>query len=216
MALEGETPDQRRKGVVGLAASRDGQSEWATKVYLTVARKDSDPMVRCAALRALAPVPDSQTVTLTLQILSNPRQTDKDARPANGPVRWDAARLLHRIIREDGYDPAQRGDIMITLLDRAANDRDRNVRLTCIDSLGYFHDAAVLTALIDILREDDYAMQHAAETSLIAMTGVTHHHDAESWRTWVTQTKEPFADAGQIPDDLCAEQRSRNRWDWEW
>ena len=157
-----------------------------------------------------------QTVERTLKILQSPQQSRKDIRPATGPVRWDAARLLHRFIREDAYDPSQRGEILKTLLDRAAADRDRNVRLTCIDSLAYFHDSAALTALIDILREDDFAMQHAAETSLIAMTGVTHSHDAEAWRAWVAQTREPFASAGEIPDGLRAEQQSRTKWEWEW
>ncbi len=206
LALEGETPDDRRDGINGLSRSSDGDAEWAVKVYDTVARTDTDAMVRCAALNAMSDRADGTMVSTVLKILKSREARFEDVRPASGPVRWEAAKLLLDIVHGMMYEPDMRDEIVSTLLECLAKDRDRNVRLTAIDALGYFAQEPVPTALIDVMEsEEDYAMQHAAELSLMALTGKTFHHNAKAWRRWLNSVDDPFAHMGEIPADAYDE-----------
>jgi hypothetical protein len=215
MALEAQTADERREGVIGLSQTRDGTSDWAMKVYDTVARTDTDPMVRCAAIRAMAAWAGSPQVATALKILRSASTSIPDVRPAPGPVRWEAAKLLLAIAREGGYEESQQEEIVKTLLDRLARDQDRLVRLTVVDALGFFPQNPVPASLVDVIEtEDDFALQHAAEKSLITLTGTTHHHDAEAWRKWLAETPNPFEHGGEIPDEL-ATQNKKSAWQWD-
>lgn len=215
MALEAETPDERRQGVIGLAQSRDAASDWAMRVYDTVARTDTDPMVRCAAIRAMTAWAGSPQVPTALKLLRSDAGKAADVRPAPGPVRWEAAKLLEAVAREGGYEDAQREEIVATLLDRAAKDQDRLVRLTVIEMLGYFPQQPVPAALVDVIElEDDFALQHAAENALVTLTGVTHHHDADAWRKWLAETPNPFERAGELPEELTTEKK-KPIWQWD-
>lgn len=200
LALEGETPDDRRDGVNGLARSSEGDAEWAMKVYDTVARTDTDAMVRCAALRAMSRWADGSMTPTVLRILKSRQQGFEDVRRASGPVRWEAAKLLLEIVHGMMYEQAVRENIVTTLLDCLAKDKDRNVRLTAIETLGYFAQEPVPTALIDVMEtEEDYAIQHAAELSLTALTGKTFQHNAKAWRRWLKTASDPFEHMGEIP-----------------
>jgi len=216
MALEAQTPDERREGVIGLSQSRDGTSDWAMKVYDTVARTDTDPMVRCAAIRAMAAWAGSPQVATALKLLRSPSVAAPDVRPAPGPVRWEAAKLLLGVAREGGYEESQREEIVKTLLDRVAKDQDRLVRLTIIDTLAFFPQNPIPAALVDVMEtEDDFALQHAAEKSLVVLTGTTHHHDAEAWRKWLAETPDPFEHSGEIPAELATENNKKSAWQWD-
>lgn len=215
MALEAELPDDRRRGVTGLAAGRDGSSDWAIKVYDTIARTDVDPMVRCAAVRALGPVAGPDQVALLLRLLSSASRRYDDIRPAPGTVRWEAAKVLLAVVQSGGYDESQRMGIVDLLLDRLARDNNRNVRLAVIETLGYFAQAPVPESLVDAMETDDFAVKQAAESSLIALTGHTHQHDPQAWREWLAATPDPFMDAGKVPPELEAGSSSRRiRWEW--
>jgi len=215
MALEAETADERRQGVIGLSQSRDATSEWAMKVYDTVARTDTDPMVRCAAVRAMAAWAGSQQVPTALKLLKSGTVKIPDVRPAPGPVRWEAAKLLENIAREGGYEDSQKDEIVATLLDRAIKDQDRLVRLTVIETLGYFPQQPVPTTLVDVIgMEEDFALQRAAESALIMLTGVTHHYDVDAWRKWLAETPNPFEHAGEMPDEL-SNQKKKPVWQWD-
>jgi len=213
MALDSEHPDDRRQGVIGLAKSVDATSKWAVKVYDTIARTDADPMVRRAALRALLRVANADRVATAIKLLKSREVRYKDVRPASAPVRWGAARLLMAVVYHYAFREDQREEIVTALLDRLAKEKDQNVRLTLIDTLGYFPEKPVLVALIDAMDQDDFAVQHAAEMALVSLTGVTHHHDPDAWRTWLGRTDDPFAHAGEVPKELHA-RRAKPRWDW--
>lgn len=215
MALEAPNADDRRRGVDGLARSADGSSEWALKVYDTIARTDKDTMVRCAAVKAMGPGASFEQVPTLLNVMSSQQPRSADVRAAAGPLRWEAAKVLLAIVIQSRYQASQRGDIIRTLVDRATKDGDRNVRLTVIDSLAYFADPTVPPALIEVLHEDDYAIQSAAERSLIALTGVTHHQDPKAWRAWLDSTQDPFEKAGQTPEGAQAK-NEKSPWRWKW
>ncbi len=214
MALEAPGADDRRKGIMGLAASRDGKSDWAMKVYDTVARTDRDSMVRCAAIRAMSPAAGADQVPTLLKLLESTAQRMADCRSAPGPVRWEAAKLLLVVVRDFSYQESQRPQIVKTLLDRLARDPDRNVRLTAIETLSYFAETPIPGALVDALEDEDFAIQNAAEQSLIALTGHTHDHDARAWRKWLSETKDPFAEAGQTPAGASAKSSKWGEWPW--
>ncbi len=216
MALESSRPDDRRRGVVGLADGPDATSDWAVKVFDTIARTDRDPMVRTAALRALSKSPASERVPTALALLASALADGEGVRRAPPPVRWAAARLLHLVVRDFAFREVQREEIVGTLIERLPAEQDRKVRLSMIETLGYFPERRVLVALVDALEDEDFAIQHAAEMSLVGLTGVTHDHYPEAWRKWLAETSEPFARAGEIPPELRV-QRSKPMWDWlEW
>lgn len=215
MALEAENADDRRKGVIGLARSGDGRTDWAMKVYDTIARTDVNAATRCAAVHALAPASGAEQTPTLVKLLSSATQKYDDVRPAPGAVRWEAAKALHSVTARGAYSPEQRGEIVQTLLDAASGDKDRNVRLSAIDALGQFPEPSVPPALVALLEEDDYALRHAAEVSLIALTGHTHDHSAEAWRAWLAQTPDPFAEAGRTPPELQTTD-SGLKLEWPW
>jgi HEAT repeat protein len=212
MALEGKTPDERRKGVNGLADCGDGTSDWAVKAFDSIARSDPDAMVRCAAIRALQPTCGAQTVPTLLKLMAGDSSSTEDVRQAPAVVRWEAAKVLLLLVDGFRYDEAQRAELVAGLLDRLKNDADRNVRLTVTDTLAYFAQQPIPEALINAMETDDFAQQHAAEQSLIALTGTTHHHDADAWRTWLAEHPDPFEKAGQTPPEL---QQAEKSW-WQW
>lgn len=217
MALEGQTGDERRKGVIGLAGSRDGKTEWAMKVFDTIARTDVNTAVRCAALAAMVPAAGAEQVPTATKILSSDSQQIENVRSAPGAVRWEAAKLLLSIIQNSAYEESQRGQIVQVFLERLARDKDRNVRLTSIDGLSYFAQQPIPTALVDVMeQEDDFALQHAAETALITLTGHTQNHDAKAWRKWLAEHPDPFEEMGQTPPELQAADSSGIRWEWPW
>ncbi|MFH1418028.1 MAG: HEAT repeat domain-containing protein [Planctomycetota bacterium] len=208
MALEAPTPDERRKGVVGLAESNDATSSWAMQVFDTVARTDTDPMVRRAAIRAMCGAADSSCVPTALKLLKSSDERLGDVRPAPGPVRCEAAKLLQVIVRDYAFEESQRQEIVEALLDRLERDQDRGVRLTTVDMLGYFTQRPIPSVLVEVLEsEDDFALQHAAEDSLIVLTGTTHHHDPAAWRRWLRETADPFEHAGELPEEMAPQER---------
>jgi hypothetical protein len=214
MALESPNADERRAGVNGLAASADANTDWAVKVFDTIARTDSNSAVRCAAVRALRCSAGPDRVPTLLKLLRSGAEPVADVRAAPGPLRWEAAKLLAEIAGGHSYDATQREEIVRVMLDRASAERDRNTRLTLIDALAYFPDRVVLERLIDLLREDDFAVQRSAESALIALTGVTHRHSPDAWHTWLSAADDPFALAGHLPPE--AQVRSKSNWSWDW
>jgi len=213
MALASDNADDRRAGVVGLADSRDATTDWAIKVYDTIARTDNNAQVRCAAIRALFTSADAERVPTLLKLLDSADRRIDGVRRAPGTVRWEATKLLLVIVNDMTYDESQREQIVKTLLDRLARDDDRNVRLTAIDTLAYFAQRPIPSALIDVIEEDDFTLKHAAEQALITLTGTTHHHDPLAWRRWLAAADDPFSNAGEIPPESL-QAKSKPRWEW--
>lgn len=214
LALESPNPDERREGVNGLSNSADAATDWAVKVFDTIARTDSNTAVRCAAVRAMHRSAGPRHLPTLLKILRSASQRLDDVRPAPGPLRWEAARLLTLIVGGHSYEGSQRDELIRVLRERATDDRDRNVRLALIEALGFFHDRTVLETLITLLQDEDFAITRAAEQSLIALTGVTHRHNSDAWRTWLAQTTDPFERTGHIPAEARVE--SKSNWSWDW
>lgn len=199
VALEAKEPDERRRAVDRLAATRDGTSEWAVKGYDSIVRTDSDSMVRVAALRALRPAAGPETIPTLLKLL-RPGEPPKDCLSAPASVRWEAMRLLRDLATRGDATGPHHEEIITMLLHRTDLDADRNVRLAAVETLAFFPDRRALTALVEVLKERDFALQAAAEDSLRELTGHSEAYDADAWNRWITQTSDPFA-AGHAPDE---------------
>lgn len=213
MALESPQPNERRRGVVGLSESRDATTDWALKVYDTVARSDIDASVRCAALRAMERIGDPQSQATAMAVLQSKRKPTEGVVPATASVRWGAARVLYAIASRSVDNTDAPPSIVAGLVDAEQSETGPRVRLTIIDTLGFYRDRSVPPVLVDALEEEDFAVRRAAESSLVALTGVTHNYDAKAWRAWLAKTSDPFASAGQTPDGWN-ETDEKPKWDW--
>ncbi len=213
LAMESEQPDERRRGVVGLAKSPDGRSEWAVKVFDTLARTDPDTMVRCAALRAIAPAVDPARVETCLLLLDPSDVNRKRVRAAPPLVRWCAARLLFEAVQRQAFEASQSDAIATLLIGRIPVEDDSNARLAMIETLGFFPERRVLDALVDAMDGPNFAIDHAAEISLARLTGVTHDHQPDAWRKWLAETEDPFANSGALPASLASKD-SKAKWDF--
>jgi HEAT repeat protein len=183
------------------------------KVYDTIARTDRSAVVRCAAIAAMTPRGGPRQVPTALKLLSSKDVTAPETRMAPASVRWEAAKLLDAIVARYDYQESQRPLIVRTLLDCLSRDPDRQVRLSAIGTLAYFAEAPVPQALIDVLDEEDFAFRHAAEMSLVDLTGMTHDYDSRRWRAWLESTDDPFERAGATPESMQEKQTS---WNWGW
>ena len=215
LALEGKTADERRRGTAALADSRDAGADWALKAFDAIARTDVDAMVRVAAIRGLSRTADARCIPTLVKLLDSADAEANDVRKAPPVVRWDAAKLLLQVVDRYHYEEAQRPEIVRCLLDRAAKEADRNVRMTCIDTLAYFAENRIPPVLVDCLEAEDFAVRHAAERSLITLTGATHNHDADAWRSWLAAHPDPFAEAGKTPPEI-AQQKPAKKALWPW
>jgi hypothetical protein len=204
IALEAELPDQRREAIDAIVRGRAGDADWAVKLYDTVARTDTDAMVRVAALRGLRRSSGSRTAPLLAKLLQ--QHPPPDIRPASAPVRREAAAMLRDLCLAGQMVDAERGAAVAALMFRAEADPDRNVRILSLEALGGCRDLRVLNVLITAVGENDFTVQSVAERSLTRLTGVRHDGDADAWRQWLTSVDDPFTEA-----DIAASARG-SRW----
>jgi len=196
--LSDSNPDDRRQAVARLAESGDYAREDVFHVLDAVARTDPMPQIRCIAIRGLGRYKDDRPIGTMLAILQASKPGDK-ALPADEDVRWEVLHALLELDQRSVLGASQQAIARDLAIRMAEFDPSRNVRITATELLGCFKDRAVLSPLIRLLRDKDFAIAERAELSLIALTGTTHDFDADAWETWVANTPDPFARAGQTP-----------------
>lgn len=196
--LSRSNADDRREAVARLAESGDYARPEVFHVLDAVARTDPVSQIRCIAIRGLARYRDDRPVGTMLAVLQAAKAGDK-AIPADDDVRWEALHTLAELDQRKALAGTQREIARDLAIRMAEFDSSRSVRITATEMLSCFKDRAVLSPLIRLLRERDFAIAERAELSLIALTGKTHDFDADAWEAWVAQTPDPFASAGQIP-----------------
>jgi hypothetical protein len=185
-------PDERREAVNWLSTGPRSSSDAITKLLGAILRGDPDPTVRAAAARALGTTINANAIDPLVAACSDPNEF----------VRLDAVRSLSG---KTG-DNAKRA-----LIVRLTNDSDPQVRAAAAASLSSYRDRRVLDALIESLRDADFAIGYNAEQSLIRMTGQSFEYDADAWARWlgtIPADGNPFARAGQTPARLQQAQRS--------
>ena len=208
--------DDRREAVVRLAESHRVDREATYHVLDAVARTDPAPQIRCIAIRALGRYEDDRPFATFLAILQATDESS-DALPGNADVRWEVTGATVTLMKRGLCPEASRAtvrDLLIQLLDK---DPSRNVKLSAIEGLGCIHDNAVFSPLIHALRSKDFAIASQAERALIALAGVTHHCDPDAWETWLANAKDPFTNAGYVPEGAIGEkpgwvENQRRKW----
>lgn len=199
--LSASHADERRSAVARIAESGYVTSEEAFHVLDAVARTDPQPQIRCIAIRAFARYKDSRPVPTLLIILQADRNSDK-ALLADADVRWEAVTAVVDLQRRGFLAEEHKSSAREVLIRLLESDGSRNVRLRAAEGLGGIHDRLVFPPLIRCLRAKDFALADRAEHALIALTGVTHHYDADAWEKWLAETPDPFAHAGAKVEGL--------------
>lgn len=213
LALEANSPDERRKAVLRIGNGRERPPDAVFAVLSTVARTDSHSSVRCAAIRALTHFMEERAVEPLIMLLLYEKHPKK-VFPPGARVRWDTILAISQA-KELGLIPdEEKAGVRVELIRTLLSETDRNVRMASADALGEFFHRDVVEALIGALREEDFGIVYAAEGSLVALTGVTHQYDADAWLAWLKQTEDPFANAGLIPEGY--DRKPKNRWRQAW
>ncbi len=203
VALESETPDQRREAVNQVVQSRYAHHNVVATALDAVARTDGSVAVRCAAVRGLRKA-DSKAAAYTYAAILDPKQSEEQSRPAPAEVRLDALRGTLGLVEVGEVPEDLRDDLLSLSLDLLDHDRSRDIRQTAARVLGYFPDGLTLDRLINSLDQRDFGVVYEIEHSLMRLTGQTHDHDSVAWRAWLESADDPFADAGKL-DHLLIE-----------
>ncbi len=200
LAVSSEDSDIRRDAVARINRSKDYNQEWAIKGYVAIACLESEPQTRCVAIRALARTGDPRATETALKILNYQTYPPQEVWPPTPLVRWDATLALADLSAGGKIPEEQKDAVRRTLLDRLRLDTFRHARLAGARGLAYYADNETIKALIEGLHDEDYAVAHECENSLVKMTGVTHHANAGEWEEWLAANSEtPFEHAGEIP-----------------
>lgn len=183
--FESSDPDLRRQAIEELSKHRYGRREPYLKAYALMAGDaDNHPMVRRAALRALAKSQDGRYVEALAKSLKDP---DKS-------VRVQAAAALDEMAGPAAVAP---------LAYAARNDAEPEVRAAAARALRHYRQKDVLDTLLDALDDPDFGVRFKASESLTALTGQSHGTEAAAWRNALAGAKDPFAAAPRRP-----------WWDW--
>lgn len=224
VAVTEEDPDLRRDAVSRIAQSKQNGKEWAIKGYSTIALLETNSQTRCVAIRALARTGDPRAAEVLLKILNYADQPPEEVRPPDDLCRWDATLGLAGLSAA-GQVPAEARDAARdALLNVLKGDTNRNARAAAARGLGYYSSLEVVQALIEALRDADFAVVHECEESLVRLTGSTQNCSAPAWEAWYAANEQDlFAHAGQVPASRRPAQRNgfekagedlRRLWEW--
>jgi hypothetical protein len=209
VALASDDADLRRHAVAKVAAGSKVDTDWAFEGLEAIARTDKVSNVRCVSIRGLARIADERPVSAVTRILDY-TSTSRDIRAPDDQVRWECLLLLERAGERGYLSEDQRIEVRDACIAHLDQRFTSDVRRTAVRALRFQADRKVLTALIGALTDPDFGVVYEAEHALAALTGVTHDYDPDAWRTWLSETDDPFALAGSLPDGV--DPPNRNWW----
>jgi hypothetical protein len=200
IAVSSDDADARREAVIQISRSKQHDREWAIKGLVAIALLENEPQTRCVALRALARSTDPRAVDTALRIINYTEYPPEEVYPPVPVVRWDATALLADFALAGTVPEAQHEQVYATLLKQLKMDSERHARMAAARGLGAYPQAETLTALIEGLRDEDFAVAYACESTLVHLTGVSHGANALAWQAWYDEHgNEAFAQAGNVP-----------------
>lgn len=178
-AIDYQDPDKCRQGLVLLSGATFGGNEVYLKLYREYVETNANPLVKSAAIAALARHGKPQDALLIAPWLK--RDVSKSLN-----VRWTAAKGLQRL-----HNP----DVVPALMDAILDMNEENeVRSAACIALGQYPQDRVVQALITALDAQSLSVNLDAAESLSLLTGKTFGLDITVWRTWY----ESANDAGTV------------------
>jgi hypothetical protein len=169
MALDQHNPDKRRKGITLLANSPFGGAPDYLALYRDYIQADTDPLVKAAAINALARFGDSSDA-----ILISPWLNYSESESAQ--VRRAAAYALQRL---------HNSSVVIALLRSLRNPNEENqVRYASAIALGQYPQPQVFNGLIEGLQNNDLSINLASAESLHVLTAQVFGTDWDAWYDW--------------------------------
>jgi hypothetical protein len=166
--------ENARRGTILLANAPFGGTEVYVKMYRLYAEDAGDPLVRAAALQALARHGDAADAVLVAKSLVSPFRQ----------VRLAAAKALQRL-----HDPAVADLLWPRLVDA---EEDSDVRTEVAIALGQYPTPAVFNALVAALSQRELAVNTAALDSLRMITGKDFGIDEDLWLEHMVTAKPPL------------------------
>ncbi|MBC8200897.1 MAG: HEAT repeat domain-containing protein [Planctomycetes bacterium] len=178
MALDQHNPDKRREGLTLLANSPFGGSPDYLSLYRNYIEHDRDPLVRAAAIKALARFGDTEDALVIVPWLQFERLESEKLKSTQ--VRRAASNALQRL-----HNPA----VVIALLRSLRNqDEDSQVRNASAIALGQYPQPQVFNGLIEGLQSNDLSINLASAQSLHVLTGQVFGTDWDAWYAWSDRT----------------------------
>ena len=178
--LNPHDPDDRRKGTLLIANAPFGGNPPYVRTYRDYVEHDQDPLVKAAAIRALARHGTVEDAPLIANQLTH----------ENVQVRWEAAKGLQRI-----HNP-QVVPALLEVLRKPGEDAD--VRVAAARALGQYPEDRVFQGLVAALDARELAVNIAAEGSLQTLTGQSHELDPGAWLGWYNGVSgDRFAGGGE-------------------
>jgi hypothetical protein len=168
-ALDQHDPDRRREGLVLLSTASFGGAQVYVDLYRDYVENDPDPLVKSAAIAALARhgTPQDALLIAPWTQLSVTKSVT---------IRWAAVLGLQRI-----HNP----DVVSILVDVTINPQEQSeVRSAACVAMGQYAEDRVVQALIISLDARELSINVDAAESLSLLTGQSFGLDHEAWQHW--------------------------------
>ena len=174
LATDFADPENQQRGITLLGTATWGGGEEYLRLYRSCIEGPFDPLVKAAAIRALAYHGDPADAALIGGAL-----TDEITY-----VRLEAAKGLQRL-----HDPV----VSEVIWQRLVVEPESSVRIELAIALGQYPRDAVFQALVLALEAQELGVNLAAADSLRTLTGQDHGINSRSWLAWYDSSKKPFA-----------------------
>lgn len=212
IAVSSSDADLRRDALVRVAESKQYDTVWAVKGMTAIATLESDPHTRCVAIRGLVKSGDAGTCATMLKILNYEKHPPQEIRPPDRLTSWEATAALADLAARGDVSAEHADEVRETLIQRLKTDGERHTRMAAARGLGYYPADETVKALIEGLRDADFAAVRACEDALIRLTGHTGDCIPSEWEAWYEEHHENlFANAGAVPDSRSLPYS--NRWE---
>ncbi|MBL9140298.1 MAG: HEAT repeat domain-containing protein [Phycisphaerae bacterium] len=173
-AVDNTNPENQRRGVMLLGTSSFGGDPAYIQLYTLYIEENSDPLVKAAAIQALARHGDPASARLIARQLESPFTQ----------VRLAAARGLQRV-----HNPAVADSMWKHLVNP---EEDSDIRVELAIALGQYPRDDVFQALCTALDQRELAVNLAAADSLRLLTAEDYSLERGMWLGWYRTQRAPF------------------------
>lgn len=172
-AVNFDKPEEQQRGLTLLGNAPWGGGDIYLELYRDATEGPWDPLVKAAAVRALARHGDVADAIVIASQLDNESTF----------VRLEVAKGLQRIHNTEAANLLWR---------RLIVEDDHDIRMEIAIALGQYPNDAVFQALVLSLESTELGVNLAASDSLRNLTGVDHGINPDDWLAWYGASEGPF------------------------